>query len=43
MPVKLGKHSIAAIEVLQGLVPGDQVIISDTRDYAGAPELLITR
>ncbi|MEP7071486.1 MAG: HlyD family efflux transporter periplasmic adaptor subunit [Verrucomicrobiota bacterium] len=29
-PVKLGKSSVNTIEILQGLQPGDQVILSDT-------------
>ena len=40
-PVTLGAASVADIEVVSGLVPGDRVIISDTRDYNDAPELLI--
>jgi HlyD family secretion protein len=40
-PVTLGPASIADIEVLHGLVPGDRVIISDTRDFNDTPELLI--
>jgi HlyD family secretion protein len=30
MPVKLGKSSVNTIEILNGLQPGDQVILSDT-------------
>jgi len=40
-PVTLGPASISDIEVLRGLVPGDRVIISDTRDLNDTPELLI--
>ena len=29
-PVKLGKSSVNTIEILDGLQPGDQVILSDT-------------
>ncbi len=32
-PVKLGKSSVNTIEVLSGLQPGDQVILSDTSAY----------
>jgi hypothetical protein len=32
---------VAEIEVIHGLAPGDTVIISDTRDFNAAPELLI--
>jgi HlyD family secretion protein len=40
-PVQLGAASISEIEVLHGLAAGDRVIVSDTRDYGDAPELLI--
>jgi HlyD family secretion protein len=29
-PVKLGKTSVNTIQILDGLQPGDQVILSDT-------------
>jgi HlyD family secretion protein len=29
-PVKLGRSSVNTIEILSGLAPGDQVILSDT-------------
>src|SRR5262249_11364342 len=32
VPVELGRASVGEIEVLRGLAPGDQVIISDMRD-----------
>jgi len=32
-PVKLGKSSVNTIEILSGLNPGDQVILSDTSTY----------
>lgn len=41
VPVQLGSTSIADVEVLNGLDAGDQVVVSDTRDFAGAPELTI--
>jgi HlyD family secretion protein len=41
VPVELGGSSIAEIEVVRGLNAGDRVVISDTRDFAEAPELLI--
>ena len=41
VPVALGAASVSEIEVLRGLAPGDRVIISDTRDFNEAPELLI--
>jgi HlyD family secretion protein len=40
-PVELGAASIADIEVIRGLARGDNVIISDTRDFNDTPELLI--
>jgi len=40
-PVQLGAASIADIEVIRGLAPGDHVIISDTREFNDTPELLI--
>ena len=30
VPVQLGRASVNAIEIVQGLAPGDQVILSDT-------------
>lgn len=41
VPVALGAASVTEVEVLRGLVPGDRVIISDTRDFNNTPELLI--
>jgi HlyD family secretion protein len=41
VPVELGAASVSEIEVIHGLAPGDNVIISDTRDFNAAPELLI--
>jgi len=40
-PVELGAASVAGIEVIRGLSPGDNVIISDTREFNDTPELLI--
>ena len=40
-PVTLGSASISEIEVLSGLTPGDKVIVSDTREFNDAPEILI--
>jgi len=40
-PVQLGAASVSEIEALHGLAAGDRVIISDTRDFNDAPELLI--
>lgn len=40
-PVQLGAASVSDIEVIRGLAPGDNVVISDTREFNDAPELLI--
>jgi HlyD family secretion protein len=40
-PVTLGAASMSDIEVVRGLSLGDRVIISDTREFNDAPELLI--
>ena len=39
VPVKLGKASVDRVVVLEGLVPGDQVIVSDMSDHAGRDRL----
>jgi HlyD family secretion protein len=39
--VQLGAASVSEIEVLHGLAEGDRVIVSDTRDFNDAPDLLI--
>jgi HlyD family secretion protein len=41
VPVELGAASVSEIEVVRGLTAGDRVVISDTRDFNDAPELLI--
>lgn len=41
VPVALGAASVSEIEVLRGLAPGAQVIISDMRDAGQAPEVAI--
>jgi HlyD family secretion protein len=43
VPVQLGTASVTEIEALRGLQPGDQVVISDTRDFNDAAQLRITR
>jgi HlyD family secretion protein len=40
-PVVLGAASVSEIEVIRGLASGDKVLISDTRDFNNAPELVI--
>lgn len=39
--VKLGRASSQEIQVLGGLRPGDQIIVSDTSDFAGAKRVRI--
>jgi HlyD family secretion protein len=41
-PVQLGAASVSEVEVLHGLSAGDRVIVSDTRDFNEAPDLLIS-
>jgi HlyD family secretion protein len=43
VPVELGAASVAEVEVVRGLAPGDRVIISDMRDFNDEPEVTITR
>ena len=40
-PVELGAASVGEIEVLNGLEPGDQVVISGTGDMKDVPEFHI--
>jgi len=42
VPVELGRASVGEIEVLRGLAPGDQVIISDMRDSNQARDVAIS-
>jgi HlyD family secretion protein len=39
--VRLGISGVDEYEVAEGLEPGDEVIISDMRDYARASEVLL--
>lgn len=41
VPVVLGKSSVNAIEILQGLEPGDRIIVSDMSRYANAAKVRI--
>ena len=41
-PVQLGAASVGEIEALHGLAEGDRVVVSDTRDFNDAPDLLIS-
>lgn len=43
VPVELGPVSVSEVEVDHGLKAGDRVIISDTRDFNDAQQLLIGR
>jgi HlyD family secretion protein len=42
VPVVLGASSVNEIEVLRGLTPGDQVVISDMRDFNQAPQIALS-
>jgi HlyD family secretion protein len=42
VPVELGANSVAEIEVLRGLAPGDTVVTSDTRDLNQAARFAIS-
>jgi HlyD family secretion protein len=42
VPVQFGKASVNQVQVLGGLQPGDQVILSDTSQYDGNERLRIT-
>jgi HlyD family secretion protein len=42
VPVQLGAASVSEIEVVRGLSPGDQVVISDMRDSNQAAEVAIS-
>jgi hypothetical protein len=41
VPVVLGKSSVNVIEILQGLAPGDRIIVSDMSQYANAARVRI--
>ena len=41
VPVKLGRASVTSIEVLEGLAPGDKVILSDTSAWERADRIRI--
>jgi HlyD family secretion protein len=38
-PVKLGRSSVSVIEIVQGLLPGDRVITSDTTTWDGTERI----
>jgi HlyD family secretion protein len=41
VPVKLGRSSVNSIEILEGLQPGDQVILSDTATWDAFNRILL--
>jgi HlyD family secretion protein len=41
VPVRLGRASVTAIEILEGLAPGDQVVLSDTSAWEKADRIRI--
>jgi HlyD family secretion protein len=43
VPVQLGTRSIDRIEVLSGLGPGEQVVVSGVSAFAGASEVLLSQ
>jgi HlyD family secretion protein len=40
-PVELGAASVGEIEVIKGLEPGDEVVVSGVSDFRDVPEILI--
>jgi HlyD family secretion protein len=42
-PVRLGATSIDKVEILDGLVEGDRVVISGTENFNGAPRMAISQ
>jgi HlyD family secretion protein len=40
-PIKTGAVSVREIEILEGLVAGDRIVISDTEDFKNAPRVLL--
>ena len=41
VPVEYGAAAIGEIEIRNGLRPGDEVVLSDMREYNDAPSVLI--
>lgn len=41
VPVRFGRASVSTVEVVEGLRPGDQIILSDTSRWSGADVLRI--
>ena len=41
VPVRLGRASVTAVEILEGLATGDQVILSDTSAWEKADRIRI--
>jgi HlyD family secretion protein len=42
-PVRLGAASIAKVEILDGLAPGDEIVISGTDAFKGAERVILSR
>jgi HlyD family secretion protein len=42
-PVRLGASSIAKVEILDGLAPGDQIVTSGTDAFNGAERVILSR
>jgi HlyD family secretion protein len=41
-PVQLGAESITKVEILQGLAVGDQIVVSGTDAFKGAPRVILS-
>ncbi len=42
-PIRLGATSVAAVEILAGVKPGDQVVIAGTDTFANAARVSINK
>jgi HlyD family secretion protein len=42
-PVRLGAESVAKVEILKGLSPGDQIVISGTDAFHNAPRVILSQ
>lgn len=40
-PITVGAVSVAEVEIVEGLAPGEKVILSDTSEFAGARNVLV--
>jgi len=41
-PIRTGVSSLNAVEILEGLQPGDRVVVSGSDQFGDAPEVRIT-